>query len=150
MDTLVMALENHYLDYDTFFWLDPSTGEIALWGEEAADEAEAEGWDVDERGGIRIEAVDSSEGFRDMEDFIAGVTEPMCRNRLQQAINHSSPFRHFKDALYSFPKHQTAWYEFHDGLMKQRAIRWLAEWGVVDQAEADAAIRALQALRDTP
>ncbi|MCQ9162747.1 MULTISPECIES: UPF0158 family protein [unclassified Arthrobacter] len=144
LDTLVTALENQFMDYDTFFWLDPATGRIALWGEETADEAEAEGWDVDDRGGIRIDTVDSSEGFRDMEDFIARVKEPQCRARLQRAIAHSSPFRHFKDALYSFPKQQTAWYEFHDWIMKQRAIRWLASVGVVDTGEADAAIARLR------
>ncbi|WP_113716634.1 UPF0158 family protein [Arthrobacter dokdonensis] len=147
LDTLVTALENHFMDYDTFFWLDPSTGRIELWGEEAADEAEAEGWDLDDRGGVRIEAVDSSEGYRDMEDFIAGVEEPRCRDRLQSAINHSSPFRHFKDALYSFPEQQTAWYEYHDGVMKQRAIRWLADEGLVDPGEADAAIVQLREAR---
>jgi hypothetical protein len=144
LDTLVTALENHFLDYDTFFWLDPTTGEIALWGEETADEAGAEGWDVDDRGGIRIDPVDSSEGYRDMEEFIAGVGESECRNRLQQAIDRSSPYRHFKDELYSFPEYQTSWYEFHNALMKQRAIRWLAAAGVVEDAEADAAILQLR------
>lgn len=145
LDTLVMALENHYMDDDTFFWIDPATGQIELWGEEVADEADAEGWDVDDRGGIRIEPVESSDGFRDMEDFIGAVKDPQCRDRLQRAIDHSSPIRHFKDALYEFPERQTEWYEFHGATMKRRAIEWLAEWDVVDQADAKAAIAKLNA-----
>lgn len=144
LDRLVTALENRLLDQDTFFWLDPFTGEIALWGEEAADEAESEGWDVDDRGGVRIEPVDPSEGYRAMEEFIAGVDEPECRTRLQGAIERSSPYRHFKDELYAFPDHQTAWYEFHNALMKERAIRWLSDEGLVDPGEADAAIVQLR------
>ncbi|MGO4384645.1 UPF0158 family protein [Specibacter sp. RAF43] len=144
LDTLVMALENQYMDGETFFWLDPATGRIELWGEEAADEADAEGWDVDERGGLRIEPVESHEVYRDMEDFIAGERDPKCRTRLQRAVEHSSPFRHFKDALYEFPARQTAWYEFHDAIMKRRAIEWLAEWEVVDRTEARAAIERLR------
>jgi len=144
LDTLVMALENHYMDQDTFFWLDPETGRIELWGEEAADEADTEGWDVDGRGGLRIEPVDPSEGFRDMEHFIAGVQDAKCRARLQRSIDRSSPFRHFKDALYEFPQQQTQWYEFHDNVMKQRAIHWLADWDVVERTEAEAAVLKLR------
>lgn len=143
LDTLVMALENHFMDSDTFFWLDPETGRVELWGEEVADEADAEGWDVDERGGIRIEPVESFEGYRDMEVYIGSVNDPKCRDHLQRAIDRSSPFRHFKDALYEFPEQQTAWYEFHDAVMKRRGIEWLAEWDVVDRAEAEAAIAKL-------
>ncbi len=143
LDSLVMALENHFMDGDTFFWLDPATGKVELWGEEAADEADAEGWDVDDRGGLRIDALESSEGYRDMENYLAGVKEPACRDRLQRALDHSSPFRHFKDALYAFPEQQTAWYAFHDVVMKRRAIEWLVDAGVVDPAEAEAAILQL-------
>ena len=143
LDALVMALENHYMDDDTFFWLDPATGKIVLWGEEAADEADAEGWDVDDRGGIRIDPVESLAVQRDMEDFIGGVKEEKCRERLQRAVDHSSPLRHFKDALYEFPEQQTEWYEFHGATMKRRAIEWLAEWDVVDRASAGEAIAKL-------
>lgn len=144
LSTLVMARENHYLDGDTFFWIDPATGAIALWGEEAADEAEAEGWDMKDRGGIRIAAVDSDADRTDMENFLNGVGESPCKDRLRAALDHTSPSRHFKDALYAFPEQQTAWYEFHNALLKQRAISWLSEAGVVEPEEADAAISQLR------
>lgn len=43
---------------ETFLWLNPTKGKIELWGEEAADEDEAEGWQLDDRGGILIDPID--------------------------------------------------------------------------------------------
>ena len=139
-----MALENRSMDNDTFFWMDPATGRIELWGEEAADEAGAEGWDMEDRGGVRIEAIDSFDGFGDMEAFIFSVKDPHCRAELARSIDRSKPFRHFKDTLHRFPEAQTEWEEFHDAIMKVRAIEWLRDNGLVDPAEADATVVQLR------
>lgn len=144
LTSLAMALENHFMDYDTFFWMDPATGRIQLWGEEAADEADAEGWDIEDRGGVRIEAIDSFEGFGDMEAFIFSVKDTHCRAELARSIDRSKPFRHFKDALHQFPQEQTDWNEFHDAIMKVRAIEWLRDNGLVESAEAEATVVQLR------
>ncbi|AIY02737.1 hypothetical protein ART_3138 [Arthrobacter sp. PAMC 25486] len=144
LEGLAMALENHFMDYETFFWMDPATGKIELWSEEVADEAETEGWDVDDRGGIRIDPMESYEGYRDMEEFISGVADPHSRDRLVRAIDRSKPFRHFRDALTQFPEIQDQWYIFHDGLMKRRAIEWIQENGLVTLTEAEAALALLR------
>ena len=140
LEQLAMALENHFMDYETFFWVDPANGTIELWSEGVADEAESEGWDVDSRDGVRSDAIESHEGFRDMEKFISTLADTDCRARLTQAIDHNKPFRHFKDALHEFPEEQTQWHEFHDALMKIRAIQWLRDSGLVDPVEADAVL----------
>lgn len=145
LEDLAMALENNFMDYETFFWMDPATGKIELWGEEAADEAEAEGWDVDDRGGIRIDPIDSREGFGDMEDFTGTVQDPKIHDRLIRALNHSKPFRNFKDELHRHPQIPEQWYTFHDAQMKRRAIEWLQETGLVTLAEAEAALAQLRA-----
>ena len=42
LETLAMALENHFLDYAAFFWVNPATGRIEFWSEGVSDEAESE------------------------------------------------------------------------------------------------------------
>ncbi len=89
---LAMALENHFMDYGTFFWLDPETGQIDLWGEEVADETGETVEDLAERGGIRIEPVESNVGYRDMEVFASNVRDRASGNALSgpsTAIVHS-------------------------------------------------------------
>lgn len=144
LEALAMALDNHFLDYETFFWVDPATGRIEFWSEGVSDEAESEGWDVDDRGGIRIDPMDSHEGYRDMETFVSGVEDPHRRDRLARSIDHGKPFRHFKDALHQFPKELAQWYAFHDAAMQVRAIEWLQENGLIALAEADTELARLR------
>ena len=136
MEDLTTALEYRFTDYEAFWWIDPETGVIDMWsrGTEAEDGLDKEG--VDERGGIRIDPIESYEGYADMEDFIGGVEDPAARERLGRAINGSRPFRRFKDALWNFPDLEKEWYAFHDAVMTRRAIKWLTSWKLVDEADA--------------
>lgn len=144
LDALVQALDFNSMDYETFFWLDPTTGKIDLWGEETADEAEAEGWDLEDRDGIRIEPVPSYEGYSDMERFISTVKDPACQERLARAINQKKPFHNFQSALHQYPELPTQWYKFHDAAMKVRAIEWLRDHHQVEDLEAEAALALLR------
>lgn len=145
LEQLAMALENHFEDYETFFWVDPASGSIELWSEGVADEAESEGWDVESRDGVRIDTIDSYEAFRVMERFIATVAESSHRDQLTQAIERSKPFRHFKNAVHQLPDLLPQWYTFHDKVMTVRSIEWLRDNGLVDFSEADAALGKLDA-----
>ncbi|MHA7268483.1 UPF0158 family protein [Arthrobacter sp. HLT1-20] len=145
LEDLAQALEFNFMDLETFFWLDPTTGKIELWGEEAADEAEAEGWDLDDRGGIRIDPIQSYEGYSDMEGFISTVQDPTCQDRLIRAIERSKPFRHFQDALHQYPGLPSQWYAFHAAAMKERAIEWLRDNDQVEDTEAEGALAQLRA-----
>lgn len=140
LEQLAMALENYFLDYDTFFWVDPANGAVELWAEGVSDEAESEGWDVDSRGGVRIEPIESHEAYQDMERFISTVADSTCRDQLIHAIDRSKPFRHFKDALYDLPEIQKQWHTFHDEVMQIRAIHWLRDNGLVAPADAGAVL----------
>lgn len=150
LEHLAMALDNHFADDDTFFWVDPATGHIDLWSEEVADEADSEGWDVDSRGGVRINPLDTSEAYIDMEDFISVLANNSHRADLTQAIERSKPFRHFKEALLQLPEIQTQWHEYHARLMTIRAILWLRDSALLDPSEADAAVIQLAADRTHP
>ncbi len=143
LEHLAMTLENHFADDDTFFWVDPATGHIELWGEGVADEADAEGWDVDSRGGVRIDPLDTDEAYKDMADFISTLEDSNDRAGLSQAIERSKPFRHFKDALEHLPEVQTQWHNYHAQLMHARAIQWLRNSCLVDSSETDAALLQL-------
>ena len=143
LDELAEALEFRFMDFETYFWLDPTTGKIALWGEEAADEAETEGWDLDDRGGIQIEPIPAAEGYADMERFISTVQDPLCQERLVRAIDRKKPFRNFKEVLHECPDLPAQWESFHDAAMKVRAIEWLRDFEQVEDAEAEAALAQL-------
>ena len=150
LDDLAEALEFNFMDLETYFWLDPTTGKIALWGEQAADEAETEGWDLEDRGGIRIDPIPAHEGYSDMEGFISTVLDPERRERLVRAIDRKKPFRNFQEALHQYPDLPSQWHAFHDAAMKVRAIEWLRDYGQVEDAEAETALAQLRGEAQQP
>jgi hypothetical protein len=69
------------------------------------------------------------EGYRDMEDFIAGVSDPGRADRLTIAIDGRGAFRRFKDTIASWPDEEDRWYRFSDERRRGRAREWLAGAG---------------------
>lgn len=135
LEDLAQALEDH--SYDQSWWLDPQTGEVVLWSDYAEEQGEP---DPGKRGLRPIDPVPSHEGYADMQDFIERVRNPQARNALERAIAGRGAFRRFKDTLLDFPDLREEWFRFHDVRIERRAIRWLAEEGLVDQAVAERAI----------
>lgn len=133
LEDLSMALE-FQTDYVCFWWLDPGTGEIGFWSEVVEDDTDESAEDLEDRGVIRIDPLPSYEGFNDMESFVSSLADPGAAQRLGAALNNRHPFRHFKDALGQFPDVREQWFTFHDQIMRRRAIEWLLDAGVVDQA----------------
>ncbi len=133
------ALENHS---EMSWWLDPRTGELHVQNDGTWD-----GEDVDEdfepaQAYRRVEAVDSRESYRDMEDFAASVREPRARDLLQRAIAGRGAFRRFKDTLLQFPDLRAAWFRLHDLRMQRRAIEWLRDEALLEHAAAERALAA--------
>ncbi len=146
LDDLADALEAYYADLETFSWLDPLTGAVEFWSEGIADEAAAEGWDVEDRGGIRIDPISAHDAFRDMEEFIAGVQEPSQREHLEDCLAGGKPFRRFKSALRrDYPALEDDWLTFHRTAMAMHAVEWLRDNEIVDAADAEEALARLQA-----
>ena len=77
-----------------------------------------------------IPKVESYEGYRDMQSFIATVEDDHLGELLEVAINGKGAFRRFKDVLLNYPKEREKWFEFRDGRMEERALKWLESIGV--------------------
>ena len=72
LDELAEALDDHSADvsYGHSWWLDPTTAEIRFHSADVDDETAD---DLDEAGLIHVDALPSSVGYGDMEDFVEGV-----------------------------------------------------------------------------
>ncbi len=144
LEDVALALE-HQTDDDSFWWIDPDTGETGFWLRDTAEESSEE---LEERGVISIDPMGSAVGFRDMEEFILTVDDGRARDLLQRAITQNRPFRRFKDALLVLPELRDQWFAFHDRIMRRLALEWLVDAGLVDRAEAEIATARTPIVRD--
>ena len=131
LDELYDAMENS--SYEVEYYLDLETGEILFV---------SEGMDDEETGKLKnqieeelgryepIPKAESYEGYRDMQAFIATVEDDHLAELLEVAINGKGAFRRFKDVLLNYPKEREKWFEFRDGRMEERALKWLESIGV--------------------
>ena len=139
LDDLVQALEDH--SHETSWWLDPHTGQLEYCSMD--DDPE----DFEGRGLVYVDPVDSSDAYRDMVDFTSLVRDPRAADLLFRTLQGRGAFRRFKDTLYEFPELRQEWFAFHDGLMRHRAVEWLADRELVS---AEAAQEALEDLAEEP
>jgi len=94
------------------------------WQKRALAEAER----VEEDYGKRVVEVpeqDAREGFRDMEAFIATVSEPRLRAALERALHGRGPFRRFKDVLESDFRERERWFQFKRERLRKHMTEWL-------------------------
>lgn len=138
LSSLAEALEDH--SDETSWWFDPRTGEVEPWSEYLSSEEDE--IHPEDRGLIPVEPIPSSEGYADMEDFIASVRDPRPRDLLQRAIQGRGAFRRFKDTLLELPELRAAWFAFHDARAERRALEWLLLEGIIDPAVAEVELRA--------
>jgi predicted nucleotidyltransferase len=135
--TLAEALDDH--SWTTEWRFDPVTGE-------SIPKPESMSWeecDVDDPERlIAIEPEPSSEGYGDMQDFIARVSDPRAREFLERAIAGRGAFRRFKDTLFEFEDLREAWFALRDARAERRALGWLRAHRLISDADADAAIEA--------
>ncbi|MGA2471827.1 MAG: UPF0158 family protein [Solirubrobacteraceae bacterium] len=135
LDELCMALEDN--SYEHVWWIDPVSGELEFRPDYYSD---TDVDDADDRALVMVEPIGSGEGYADMEDFAARVSDPRARDLLLRAISGRGAFRRFKDTLLEFPELREEWFRFHGRLMERRAIEWLELAGLIT---ADAAACAL-------
>jgi len=121
LDELCTALEDH--SPERVWWINTADGRV-----QSADPAE-EGWH-------EIGSVGSHEGYRDMSEFVAGVHHRRAAELLDRAIAGRGAFRRFKDTLFEFPELREQWFRYRDARSRRRALRWLADEGLVDRAVA--------------
>lgn len=85
--------------------------------------------DVDERY-LRVEADDSSEGYRDMEEFAATVTDQRLRDRMEMALDGRGAFRRFKNVLATSTEERERWFAFKSARLRERIVEWLHAEGI--------------------
>lgn len=106
-----------------------AASDLADWMKEAVAQVAV----VEERDGTTIVAVpddDSSDAFRDMEEFADSVPNVGIRERLRGALSGGRPFRRFKDAIAAYPQEEERWFAFRDERLRQRVLDWLEEEGI--------------------
>lgn len=132
LDELIMGLDNHeaLLEYV----LDKWTGKVIPLSDEAyvgdvnrdvreSMEREPERW-------LRIEPLPSRDGFRIMEDFVAGLPDGEQKRTLERTLSWKKPFSNFKRALTGMPELRQKWFAFQEECMRCHAERWLHGEGI--------------------
>jgi len=133
MDDILFAMEDQMGE----FLLDTVEGEVVC-GVDGWDFAEVD-LDEDDANGepryISLPDWESSNGFRLMEHFAAGLRNPIVREELTSALNlGKGVFRAFKDTLARYPEAEKLWFSFKENEMKKEIVRWYnglrEEWGL--------------------
>jgi Uncharacterised protein family (UPF0158) len=110
-------------------WLNLESGELLFLvgpdalGEDDEDPREDERW-------LRVEAIDSSDAFQIMADFVDQCENPRLSRALSQALQQRKPFRRFKDTLADHPAQREAWFAFERQAMETVARRWCTDHGI--------------------
>ena len=131
LDELRFAIED--ASYDHRYFLDTETGELILVSELFdGEEAQRQLAEIDEAEPgryLQVPRADSREGYDDMQDFIATVSDEHLQELLDVAIRGRGAFRRFKDVLARHPGEQERWFDFQAARLDARAREWLAEEG---------------------
>ncbi len=72
----------------------------------------------------------SQDGYRDMELFTAGITEPDPADRLARTLEGRGAFRRFRRELTHWPDLEDRWYAYSEERRRGRARAWLATHGL--------------------
>ena len=131
-EELISALQNH--DGESEYYLDRDTGEILFCADEnligeAAEELRSL-IDGNPHRFLSIDPVRSSTGWQVMADFIEQLPDGEVRETLTRAVQHSKPFRRFKDQLFYYPEVQQDWFAFQYREWLALAQHWLKIEGI--------------------
>jgi uncharacterized protein (UPF0332 family) len=133
---LAEALEDH--TYEHTWWFDPRTGQVEL----SVDAAGVPASLLDTENLIPVDPTPPRALLRDMEEFLAGVTNPRAQDRLTRALSGRDPQR-FRDVVCGFPGLRERWRRFADERRQRRAVEWLVAEGVISAVAADEALARL-------
>jgi hypothetical protein len=78
---------------------------------------------------VSVPSLGGRSAYRDMEHFIADVTDADMAARLSIAIDGQGAFRRFKNVIRSSPDLEDDWYQFSNERRRGRARSWLAGAG---------------------
>ncbi len=138
LDALATALQDTggYLE-----WLiDTRTGEVVPREEQFGRAGEEDGAeeDTDDDALVLVDPYPSYVWYEDLTDFALRIADERAGQALARAIEGKGAFRRFKDILHQrFPELVPLWYAFRDTRAEQRAVRWLLDMELVDDAAAE-------------
>lgn len=124
-------------DYDHRWLIDPQSGEIVFWTSDCGIDGHNP-VDIDELDHlVLIHPLPSSVWYQDMVDFAEGISHRMAGERLSRTLRGKGAFRRFRDELHrNHPDLVSVWRAFSDDRANARAVRWLADEGLVDEEDA--------------
>jgi hypothetical protein len=136
LDEIANALADQ-TDYEHCWLIDPLTGEIVLWTEDTGIDGQNP-VDLDELDLTPIDPMPSYVWYQDMADFADRVSDKGAGRRLARALDGKGAFRRFKGELYEeYPELVSAWHAFRDTRAKRRAVEWLLEEALIEEAVAE-------------
>lgn len=123
LDELCWALNSRDPLGQSSHWLNLESGELLFVAEPGTLDEATEDPRNDERW-LHIEAIDSSEAFCIMEDFVDQCDDARLARALEQALQQRKPFRRFKDTLADHLAQREAWFAFERQAKEKIARRW--------------------------
>jgi hypothetical protein len=133
VDEIATALSDQ-TDYEHRWLIDPRAGQVAFWTVDTGIDGQNP-VDLDELDLIPIDPLPSYVWYQDMADFAEGISDDTAGRRLGRAIRGRGAFHRFRDELYEeYPDLVSVWQSFRDTRAKRRAVEWLLDQGLIDQA----------------
>ncbi|WP_156104651.1 GNAT family N-acetyltransferase [Spirochaeta lutea] len=128
LDQVVFGMENQELN----FFLDMETGEILSFDEGQTDTILE---DPESKRYVPIPEWTSTDGYNLMEKFVAGLRNPLARERLRAILQAGRRvFRQFKDTLREHREVERLWFRFKEQEMRDVVLDWYANlmetWGI--------------------
>jgi hypothetical protein len=135
LDEIAIALEDQ-TDDEHRWLIDPETGETVFWTVDGGVDGLTP-VELDELDLICIDPEPSYVWYRDMVDFVDGISDERAGRSLARAIEGRGAFRRFKDVLHEdFPLLLPTWYAFRDVRAQRRAVEWLVDNSLVEDNAA--------------
>jgi hypothetical protein len=135
LDEIAIALADQ-TDDEHRWLIDPDTGEVVFWTADGGIDGQTP-VELDELDLICIEPQPSYVRYRDMADFVDGISDERAGRSLARDLEGRGAFRRFKDRPHEdFPLLLPTWYTFRDGRAQRRAVEWLVDNSLVDDHAA--------------
>jgi hypothetical protein len=134
LDGIATALADQTDYYEQCWLINPQTGELAYWTRDLGIDGHTP-VELDDLDLLPINPLPSNVWYQDMADFAEGVSDQRAGRDLARALQGKGPFRRFKNKLHGgYPDLLSAWHAFSDARATHRAVDWLVDNSLVDEA----------------
>ena len=135
LDEIAAALADQ-TDYEHRWLINPDSGQIVFWTADTGIDGQTP-VDLDDLDLLCIDPLPSHVWYQDMVDFAERISDDRAGRQLARALHGKGAFRRFKDELHEECPHLLpAWYAFRDVRAERRAVDWLLDNSLIDDATA--------------